>query len=730
MLLKRRLIIALAVFKTVVCSAIACDTDDADGLDVALVLSGGGALATTQIGALSVIEELGIPIHCVVGTSMGSVVGGLYVSGYSADEIAEIFETSDWGAIFRGEIGRRDKPYLQKEVEDQYFSGYAAGITEDGVRLPGGLSDMRGLRAHYRRLVGHLSADEEFSDFRVPYKAVATDLSTGEAYAIDKGDIVQAMLASMAVPGVYAPRQYQGRALVDGGMSSQLPIRTALEMGADIIIAIDTTVPPPKIEGSPSIAETTQQLIRLSVWKNWKEETTLLDEDDVLIQPDISGLSVSSFNLAAEGVASGREKAAQFRSQLLQIKQKAAPARDRSIDPQDRAPASGALIFANRTKVNDDIIKRRLDYSAEDLDKPGAADRKLKDLASFGAFGEVDLSLAGGSAILEVNPRPLQGTLVQVGLRASTTFNGDAAYGLLGRFSQRPFGSAGGEASLAFQLGSDVGVMAELYQPFGGKGRFFVIPSVTYRGEEILFDVGDFRIAEFWQQSGTGRVRIGRELGQWGVIALEGIATIGNLDPVVSVDPDIFQKTDYALGGAGLFFGVDTLDRADWASSGVQFRGVGQRLFDFDDGSETNKYSLSFMKPFLVAGVGVILRAQAESVENENNAPVEILRLGGFRKLSAFAENAVPNNRYVLGSVEFYRRITAADGVFNFPVYIGATAEYANVDFDIFEQGISANLASGSIYLGADTIFGPAFFGAGFAEEGDYSVFLHFGRSF
>lgn len=730
MLFNRYIACLFCFLQTLIASAVACDSDDTNGQDVALVLSGGGALATTQIGALLVIEEMGVPIHCVVGTSMGSVIGGLYASGYEPDEIAKIFETSDWAAIFRGEIERRDKPYLQKEIEDEYFSGYAAGITKEGVRLPGGLSDMRGLRAHYRRLLAHLSIEEDFNALRVPYRAVATDLSTGEPVAIEQGDVVQAMLASMAVPGVFAPRQYQGRSLVDGGMSSQLPIRTALEMGADIVIAIDTTVAPPAIEGSPSIAETTQQLIRLSVWKNWRQETTLLDEEDVLIRPDLTGLSTSSFHLATTGFASGREEAERFRDQLSRIKTAAAPSRDIKIDPDNRAPATGELIIANRTEINDDTIRRRLDYKAEDLDQPQTADRKLKDLASFGAFGEVDLSLANGAAILDVSPRALQGTLVQAGLRASTTFNGDAYYGLLGRLSRRPFGPVGGEASLAFQLGSDVGVVAQLYQPFGGKGRMFVVPSISYRGEEILFDIGDFRIAEFWQQSGTGRLRVGREFGQWGVIALEGIATIGNLDPIVSVDPEIFQETDYALGGGGLFFGVDTLDRADWATSGVQFRGVGQLLYDFEDGAETEKYSLHFMKPFVVKGIGVILRAQAESVENANGEPVEILRLGGFRQLSAFSENSVPNNEYVLGSVEFYKRITGTDRILNIPVYVGATIEYANVSFDIFEQGVSNNIASGSIYLGADTIFGPAFFGAGFAEEGDYSVFLHLGRSF
>ena len=136
------------------------------------------------------------------------------------------------------------------------------------------------------------------------------------------------------------------------------------------------------------------------------------------------------------------------------------------------------------------------------------------------------------------------------------------------------------------------------------------------------------------------------------------------------------------------------------------------------------------MKPLQAAGFGVLLRAQTESVRNANNDPIEVLSLGGFRRLSAFPENSLPNNEYVLGSVEVFKRLTAADTVVNFPLYLGATVEYANVAFDLFGETDNSHFASGSLYLGAETVFGPAFFGAGFAEEGQYSLFLYLGRSF
>lgn len=718
------------IFGLALSSARACDDQDDDGLDVALVLSGGGAFATTHVGALELIEEMDIPVHCVVGTSMGSVVGGLYAAGYDVAALEDVFLTSNWGAIFSGVIDRKDKPYLEKEAEGQYFSDYVASITKDGLQLPGGWREMRGLKTHYRQLMAHLDINQDFNALGVPYRAVATDLSTGEAKAFSKGDITEAMLASMAVPGAFAPREIDGRLYVDGGLSSQLPIRIAKEMGADIIIALDTTIEPPEISGAPSLGDTTTQLIRLTVWRNWKDEVALLGEHDVMIRPSLEGLTVSSFERAQEGFESGRAAALLEREKLAKIKTLAAPSRMRDIDPSKRPSEVNELLIVNDSIVKDDVIRRRLAFKPEDLDNPEKIDRKLKDLASFGGFGEVNLGLQGNTAVLDVRERNLKGLLVQAGLQASSTFNGDSTYGVLGRLSYRPFSGHGGEVRLAFELGSDFGIMAELYQPLGSQGRFFVMPAIGYTSEEILFDIGDIRIGEFVQRQASARLRFGRELGQWGVIGFEGVATTGELDPQITISPDIAEGFDYSLGGVGALFGVDTLDKTDWPTSGFQFRISGQALFDINDRERTDVYRLFAMKPLRVAGLGVLLRAETESVQNDNNDPIEVLSLGGFRQLSAFSENSIPNNEYVLGSIEMYKRLTAADTVVNFPLYLGATIEYANVSFDLFGQTDNDHFASGSLYLGAETIFGPAFFGAGFAEEGQYSLFLHLGRSF
>ena len=712
-------------------AAWACDDNDEDGLDIALVLSGGGALTTTQVGAMTLIEELGVPIHCVLGTSMGSVTGAMYVSGYSPEEIANIYRDRDWAAIFRGGVSRDEKPYLQKENEDQYFSDYVAGLGPNGISLPGGFGDMSGLQAEFRKIFSHLSNETDFSsDLRAPYRAVAMDLSTGDAKGFAEGDLVQAIMASMAVPGVFAPREIDGRLYVDGGMASQLPVRMAKEMGADIVIALDTTIEPPELTGAQSIASASQQIVRITVYRNWLDDIAELTDDDLLVQPSLEGLTTASFNRAEEGLASGRRTAESLRAQLLAIKAKAAPSRDREVDPSIPFDAGDDLVLVNTSPVGDDLILDRLDYEPGDIDAGNEIDTRLRNLASFGAFGEVDLARSQDGPLLRVAPRALGRNLLQAGLRATTTFDGDAQYSLLGRISRRPVNQFGGEASLSVEVGTDFGATLQYYQPFGASGRFFVIPVLSYRGEEILFDVGDTRLAEFFEQRGDFRLRLGRELGDWGILSVESVVTVGRIEPQVSIAPDVFTANNFEQGGLGVFFGADTLNRSAWPTSGYRVLASAETLFDFDEGDDTEKYNLFGTAAFEFGPLGFQLRGQFESVQEVDDEPVEILDLGGFRRLSAFTESSIPNNEYILATAEVFHRLTGTDGIVNFPVYVGGTLEYANVEFDIFEQGLNEDIFAGSVYLGAETILGPAFLGTGFSDDGAFSLFLHFGRAF
>lgn len=724
-MLIRGLLCVLLALIGVNLTAVACDDDDENGLDVGLVLSGGGALASTQVGAIEFLDELGIPVHCVAGTSFGAVVGSFYSSGYTGEEIADIFRTSAWNDIIITGAERSSRSFLQKEQETEYFSGYFAGLDENGIRLPSGLSSMQELRAFFRGLLNHIPIDSEFDDIGLPFRAVATDLSDGSARAFERGDIVEAILASMAVPGAYAPRKIGDRYYVDGGMAANLPVETALAMGADIIIAIDTTIAPSDVEGQIDVAGVSQQLLQIVVYQKFQAQTALLDDDDILVKPSLEGLSVAGFANVEVGFQAGRAAMTAFKEQLLEIRSKAAPSTRQFLSREVREFSLDQIQVENDSRISDDrIVDRFRDDDEEDRVQ------RLRNLAAFGGFDEVDLARSGDGYRLSVSERDIGRTLLQSGIKASNTFDGDSKFSLLGRLTRTPFSENGGEIDASFEIGSDIGLQARLTYPFGRSGKFFVQPQIFYRGEEVLFDIGDLRVGEFWQERLGARVRFGRELGSWGAIGVETGAQWGELEAQVSLIEG-FDSIDYRQSGIGAFLSIDTLDRLDWPGSGFKGSIKADRFFEFDNAdAETDRYMLTGLIAKEIGPVGVIVNGQVEAVDNDNNDPIEVLRLGGFRKLSAYPENALPNDAYAYGSIELYRRLTRTDTIFALPIYAGFIAEYAEAEFDLFQVGAEDQFASAGLYLGADTPFGPLFFGAAIGQDDAASAFVYLGRSF
>jgi len=712
--------------------AFACDHGDADGPDVGLVLSGGGALASTHVGALKVIEELGVPIHCVVGTSMGSVVGGLYAAGYSADELETVFVSTDWPDVFAGAPPREDQSYLQSEREGEYLTGALVGFDANGVRLPGGIRSMRGLRRHFRDLTFHVPLSADFDDLAVPYRAVVTDFATGEAVALDEGDLVQSMLASMAVPGAFPAIEIDARFYVDGGMAAQLPVGLAQQMGADIIIALDTTVEPPAPDGAPNVANTLQQLVRVTVWRNHQQDVARLGPQDVLIAPALDGLSTTAFERASQGVEMGMREARRFEVQLRAIAARAAPDRQRSLPrtrPEDQADAPVRIV--NNTHLHDSVLANRADVSRT-LDGEGhhRLERRMNALTAFGALGAVDLAQDGQGLVLQVDERDLGRRLVQGGLRLSNNFEGDSTFSVLARYSQRPFSRHGGEFNLSMELGTTNALTASLQQPFGAAGRFFYEPGVYYQGVERPLNLAEFRLGEFWDQSGGVRLRVGRELGDWGLAELGGEVRRGRLEPQVTFLPDV-EPVVYTLAGVTGAFAVDTLDQLSWPTRGVQALLQVSHLFDVDgEAADTSQVQFQARTAFESGDYAFIVSGRYGVVETQDDNPVEIVSIGGFRRLSAYPQDSIPTDRYGYGSVEVFKRLDQAGSLINLPVYAGILAETAYVEFDFLGLDEGGMVYSGAVYIGADTLLGPVILSTAVGEEGAGGVFLHVGRSF
>jgi len=279
---------------------------------IGLVLSGGGAKGMAHLGMLKVIEESGIPIDYIVGTSMGSIIGGLYAIGYSTDEIEAFIFNIDWNSLFQNEVDRKDYYVSEKrwkQTASHYFS-----INEDfKLSLPQGFITGNNLHLELINLTWNSAHIHDFDKLEIPFRCIATDLSTGKMIVLNNMPLADAMRASSSVPSIFMPFEKDGELIVDGGISQNLPVETAKSLGADFIISLKANTALSEGENLSNIFSVLNQTINIGISKSMEES---LEMSDIVINPQVGSFSVSDFNNIKDLIEAGRIEALQYKTRL------------------------------------------------------------------------------------------------------------------------------------------------------------------------------------------------------------------------------------------------------------------------------------------------------------------------------------------------------------------------------------------------------------------------------
>lgn len=281
---------------------------------IGLVLSGGGAKGFAHIGVLKVIEEAGVKIDFIGGTSMGAVVGGLYATGYNAAQLDSIFKETNFDELLSDYIPRDTKNFYEKRNDEVYalvlpFNKYKIGIPD---ALSKGLYNFN-LLSRITRNVRHT---RDFSKLSIPFLCIGTDIETGEQLILNKGNLARAMIASSAFPSLFSPVDYQGRFIVDGGVVNNYPIDEIRKLGADIIIGVDVQNDLLDRKGLNDATKILVQITNLHSIDKMKENVL---KTDIYIRPDIKDYGVMSFDSGDEIVSKGEEAAFSVFERLKQL---------------------------------------------------------------------------------------------------------------------------------------------------------------------------------------------------------------------------------------------------------------------------------------------------------------------------------------------------------------------------------------------------------------------------
>ena len=278
---------------------------------IGLVLSGGGAKGFAHIGVLKEIEKAGIKIDYIGGSSMGAIIGGLYASGYSASQLDSIFEDTDFDALIQDFVPRNNRTFYEKRNDEMY--AISLPFQKFKISVPKGFS--KGLYNYnlLSKLTHNVRHVEDFSQLKIPFLCIATNVETGEGKVFKGGSLPQVLSASGAFPSLFSPVEIDGQFYIDGGIADNYPVEEVRKMGADIIIGVDVQDDLKKVDDIKGVTGVLAQISNYQMLQNMKGKK---EKTDIYIKPDIENFSIMSFGQGSEIIKKGVQAAELVRDKL------------------------------------------------------------------------------------------------------------------------------------------------------------------------------------------------------------------------------------------------------------------------------------------------------------------------------------------------------------------------------------------------------------------------------
>ncbi|MBL1273168.1 MAG: patatin-like phospholipase family protein [Oceanospirillales bacterium] len=700
---------------------------------VGVVLSGGGAKGMAHVGVLRVLEEMRIPVDMVVGTSAGSAVGALYASGMSVAEIEQRFIRLDWLSSFRDDPGRAYKPVRRKQVDWRFPVAPGLGVSLDGLHLGAGIIAGQNLGFILNELTRSVALVEDFDRLPIPFRAVATDLETGDMVVIGLGDLATAVRASMSIPGVYAPVSLDGRLLVDGGIANNLPVSVARDMGADVIIAVDIT---DELMGPDQLREAFSvfgQLTTIMTRRNADQQLKLLGDKDVLIRPDLEGYgSADFFNAPAlfELGASGARAHAVELNPLAASNEAWHAYRSRLASVSHSAGLIVGIEIEHDRRLGQEFIRERIRQKIGEPLDVGELETDLNRIYGLGYYETVSYSQSpspdGTLLTIKVKEKSWGPNYLSFGLNYEDNLDGDTRFNLAASLRMTELNELGAEWQTGAQLGTEPRVRTQWYQPLDyGYERFLLAGAEYSRDTVSVYDSGGERVAELDVTLRQADLGLGMELGGNAEVSFtyaRGYATVDNqIGAAVAPEDAVHQ------GYVSLQLVHDSLDDAFFPQEGA-FAGIRGRVEREDLGSDRHFDSITGMalgtgswKRFTLTGL-----LYAHTVTRGDAGIENTVRLGGFRRLSAYSPGQITGDSAAMASV--YARQTFGGPIT--PWFAGMGLETGNAWESLSDAGWNSSVKSWSIFAGVDTFLGPVQVATAYSNKDSWAAYLNIGFSF
>ena len=699
---------------------------------IGLVLGGGGALGISHIGVLKVLEEQHIPIDYIAGTSMGSIIGGLYASGMAPDEIQAFLAGLDWDEVLSDATPRRELFFRRKQDDQRYL--FEMGLNRGGPKMGTGMAAGQKFNNLLEFITLRAAAITNFDQLPIPFRAVATDLQSGTPYVMRQGHLPRSMRASMAVPGAFTAVEIEGHLLVDGGIVDNLPVDVVKKMGADIVIAVDVgsdadRVNPEDLKSLGGILGRTYAIAQRP------GQIAAFKRADIGIQPVLAGFTASEFARVSEFVPKGEAAA---RAKLAELAKLGVPAADYKIFLQKQRRANPQSVqvhtvtITGNQRVSKEIIYGRIRSQPDTPFDQQAVSRDLMRVYGLGEFEQVMFKLTPDTngvndlnyAVKERSWGPLY---LKYGLHLQSDFEKDADWAMLVNITRMSIDALGAEWRTELQFGSTQGVLSEFYQPLDTRGLFFVAPNINYQsGIQGVYQGGD-RIADYDVKQFEARLDFGVQLRQYA--ELRAGPMWGHAKADVSTGAADLPALDETYAGWETSLTVDRQDRTLFAREGYYFNMSGVFASKVMGGDhDFNKVAGVFRDQVSLGDHTLAIGLQGGTSCGSDLPAYEQFTLGGPFSFAGLREYQFRGNYLGVGTLGYRYRLLALPSQLGHGIYAIARFDAGNVWQDSVDTGDLRY--GGALGIGADTALGPLYLGYGRADGGYGCWYFSLGTAF
>ncbi|NBD01754.1 patatin-like phospholipase family protein [Burkholderia thailandensis] len=727
---------------------------------IGLVLSGGGARGYAHLGVLKVLEANRIPVDCIAATSMGAVVGGLYATGMTAQEMQRRLSQVNLADIAFDVTERADLPQKKREDERLYIDSLTIGFDSKGFKAPVGLVQGNRLQALLANWTAAVPTNQPFDRLPIPFRAIATDLQTGQKVMLDHGSLPLAIRASMALPGLFSPAEIDGRALVDGGLVGNLPVDAARRMGADIVIAVDIGSPLRPLNALASPADVMQQMIGILIRQNVAEQRKQLTPNDILLQPDLGKQTFTDFQTANQAIAAGEAAAVAALPRLaryaLSPEQYDAYRAAHRRPPLQPIRITSIDIHTNGASVPKRVVRNALHVKPGDVYDPQAVSADLLSLTTSGNFENVTQQIVNEGdehrLVIDAQEKYWGPNFLLFGLGMSSSSTDEGGFRLHLGYRRPWLTPSGLEFRADTTLGSDLqSAHVELRQPLSNKIGYYIAPYADYkrRFTNIYDSDTDIKITQYRFQTSRVGLDFGLPLARLGDFRIGLAYTHLSASPTYNMPLEWFLPDNVSLPGT-LFpsaYGhqvsararlvIDQLDDPTFPRKGYFVEARAERslskssdtLFE-SDAPFTDVYGkVMVAQRFGRHSVNASIEA-GKSFGGTNFGNPLGYTLGGFQHLSAYAADQLSGNALLYGQVTYMNQLATFNASPIKALYVGASAEAGNVWTPGTRIGSGSLKQSYTFFTSLTTAFGPVYVGVALAPGVRRNIYFQLGRTY